>query len=291
MSTTQPATEPIDVTYPLEGAPFPLDRRSTPRVRVGRLNIDTCSREMLLQMMIDHALHGQETHHIVTANAQFYVLAEKDEAFRTCLQKAEHSCADGMPLVWACHRLAGTRVPRIAGVDLIEDLCRVGATRGLRIFLLGGTPGAGQSTAAVLAKRYPGIEIAGVSCPPYRFEERPETLFPVLAEIAAARPHIVFVAIGAPRQELFIDRHVRGLRVPIAIGIGGSFEIICGTLQRAPVWMQTSGLEWLYRLRQEPRRLWKRYLVGNTEFLIGLAKWKLAEMRPQRAVSVPFGRQ
>jgi N-acetylglucosaminyldiphosphoundecaprenol N-acetyl-beta-D-mannosaminyltransferase len=261
------------------GAPYPVDRRRKPRIRLGQLGIDTCSRAELLDEVLDHALHGDRTHQMVTANAQFYVLAEKDARFRDCLQRAEYSCADGMPVVWACHRLGHMQVPRIAGVDFIEDICRKGSTKGLRVFLLGGIPGTAKAAAAVLAARYPGIVIAGISCPRFHFEKSPDTLQTVLDEVAAARPHVIFVALGAPKQEFFIDEHIRPLRVPIAVGIGGSFEIISGALTRAPQWMQQAGLEWLFRLRQEPRRLWKRYLVGNVEFALRLARWKLTAPR------------
>jgi len=240
----------------------------------------------MLEEVMQHALNGQSTWQIVTANAQFYVMAEKDQRFRACLERAEYSCADGMPVVWACNRLAGAQVPRIAGVDFIEDICRTGASHGLRLFLLGGVPGAAKAAAAVLAARYPGIEIAGVSCPAFHFEKKAETLQPVLDAIAEAKPHVLFVALGAPKQEFFIDEHVRPLGVPIAVGIGGSFEIISGTLTRAPQWMQRVGLEWLFRLRQEPRRLWKRYLVGNVEFVLRLARWRLVTPRLARAAIV-----
>jgi N-acetylglucosaminyldiphosphoundecaprenol N-acetyl-beta-D-mannosaminyltransferase len=269
-----PAQHPLPYLAP---SPAP---QAPPRIHIGKLAIDTCSREALLLDVVEHALQGYRTRQIVTANAQFYVLAEKDARFRACLDKAEYSCADGMPLVWACNALIGTRVPRIAGIDLIEDLCRTGAARGLRIFLLGGVPGSAKAAADVLAMRYPGVEVAGVSCPPFHFEKKPETLQPVLNAIATARPHILFVALGAPKQEFFIDEHVRTLRIPIAVGIGGSFEVISGCLTRAPLWMQSAGIEWLYRLRQEPRRLWKRYLIGNIEFAMGLAKWRLNRLRP-----------
>ena len=132
-----------------------------------------------------------------------------------------------------------------------------------------------KKTADKLMQRYRGLRIAGVSCPPWGFEKQEETLKPVLDQIAHAKPHILFAGLGAPKQELLIDEHIRPLNVPVAIGIGGSFEILSGSVERAPMWMQSSGLEWTFRLRQEPGRLWKRYLVGNAEFLWIVAKWRL----------------
>jgi N-acetylglucosaminyldiphosphoundecaprenol N-acetyl-beta-D-mannosaminyltransferase len=246
------------------------------RLNIGSIDIDQYSQTALIDEILYHALRGGTTRQVVTANAQFYVLAQKSRRFRRCLSGAEYICADGMPIVWACNSLYGGHVPRIAGVKLIEKLCQYGATHNLRVFLLGGRQGAGDDTAAVLKLRYPGIQIVGVACPPYGFERRDDLLQSVLNQIVMAKPHILFVGLGAPKQEFFINNHVRPTRVPLAIGIGGSFELLSGRLLRAPEWMQTSGLEWAYRLSQEPARLWKRYLIGNAEFFWYIARVKLA---------------
>ncbi len=253
------------------------------RIRLGPLALDTYTLRGFVVEIIHHALHGTRTRQVVTANAQFFVLADKDTRFRQCVEDAEYICADGMALVWACNKLTSTRIERINGTNLIEDICREGAVQGLRIFLFGGKPGTAEATGALLEARYPGIVVAGHSCPPFGFERSPETLAPVLDAVAAAKPHVVFVSLGAPKQEYFIHDHLKPLGVPLAIGIGGSFELLSGQIRRAPVWMQNTGLEWAFRFAQEPRRLWKRYLVGNTEFLLRLVKWKLAGARAAHA--------
>jgi N-acetylglucosaminyldiphosphoundecaprenol N-acetyl-beta-D-mannosaminyltransferase len=250
-------------------------REVAPRVDVGALAIDTYSQDMLVFEAIDHALHGTGTRQIVTVNAQFYVLAQKSIQFRECLRVADYVCADGMPVVWACHFFTQRYIPRITGVDLIDKLCQRGAAHKLRVFFLGGRPESANATARILAERYPGLEIAGVNCPPWGFQLSEETLQPVLDHIARAKAHILFVGLGAPKQELLIHDHIRSLQVPLAIGIGGGFEILSGLLDRAPLWMQYCGLEWAFRLYQEPRRLWKRYLLGNFQFLWFLATWRL----------------
>jgi N-acetylglucosaminyldiphosphoundecaprenol N-acetyl-beta-D-mannosaminyltransferase len=252
-----------------------LAPHNVPRVSIGHIGMDTYSQAALITEVLDHALHGTVTRQIVTVNAQIYVLAEKSARYRECLFTADYLCADGMPLVWACDRLGGLKVPRVAGVDLIEHLCRLGAADGLAVFFLGGRPDMANQSARNLSRRYPGLKIAGVSCPNWGFEKHEDTLNPVLEKIARAKPHILFAGLGAPKQELLIDEHIRPLKVPIAIGIGGSFEILSGSIERAPQWVRSSGLEWTFRLRQEPRRLWKRYLVGNAEFLWSVAKWRL----------------
>jgi N-acetylglucosaminyldiphosphoundecaprenol N-acetyl-beta-D-mannosaminyltransferase len=260
---------------------------AAPRVDLGPVAIDTHSQAELIDDAIDHALHGKGTRQVATVNAQFYVLAQKHERFRECLGRADYLCADGMPIVWACNTFAKTQVERIAGVGLIEGLCEQGAAHGLRAYFLGGTPGAAEATARLLSQRYPGLEVAGVSCPEVGFERREASLRPVLKKLSAARPHILFVGLGAPKQELLIHEHIRPLGVPLALGIGGSFEILSGVLDRAPLWMQASGLEWAFRLWQEPRRLWKRYLIGNVEFLWTIAKWRFHASRVFNYVESP----
>jgi N-acetylglucosaminyldiphosphoundecaprenol N-acetyl-beta-D-mannosaminyltransferase len=246
---------------------------------IGNLEIDTHSELEFTQEVLDHAMKGRSTRQIATVNAQFYVLAENSRPFRECLQRADYLCADGMPIVWICKTFGGREVPRIAGVDLIGNICRLGAPRGLRIFLLGGRPGTAAATAKVLGEKYPGVVMAGVLCPPWGFEQNASTLDEVLEAIEEARPNVLFLALGAPRQELFIDRYVRPLGVPIAVGIGGSFEILSGEAPRAPEWMRSKGLEWFYRFVHEPGRLWKRYLIGNVEFVWCVFKWRFRRLR------------
>jgi N-acetylglucosaminyldiphosphoundecaprenol N-acetyl-beta-D-mannosaminyltransferase len=270
-----------DLIYSPVGYPWP---RQEQRTFIGHVGIDTYSESSFVNEVLDHALHGSGTRQIVTVNAQIYVLADKSLKYRECLDSAEYLCSDGMPLVWACNHLAGVSVPRITGVDLIDDLCKRGAADGLSIFLLGGRPGTGMETARILSRRYPGLKIAGVGCPDWGFEMHEETVKPVLEQIAQAKPHILFVALGAPKQEFFIDKFIRPLNVPIAIGVGGSFEILSGLINRAPMWMQSSGFEWAYRLFKDPRRLWRRYLIGNAEFVWSVTKWKLQTFAPHHGM-------
>jgi N-acetylglucosaminyldiphosphoundecaprenol N-acetyl-beta-D-mannosaminyltransferase len=256
------------------------------RLDIGSIAVDQYSQTALVDEALHHALYGRTTRQVVTANAQFYVLAQKSRRFRECLRAAHYICADGMPIVWACKTLYGGRLPRIAGVNLIERLCQRGAAHHLRVFLLGGKPEAANLTAEILKRRYPGIQIAGVNCPPWGFERQEESLQSVLDHIASAKPHVLFAGLGAPKQEFLIYNHIRRLNVPLAIGIGGSFEILSGKLRRAPGWMQSSGLEWAYRLSQEPTRLWKRYLIGNTEFLWHIMKARLTRFSRQESGAV-----
>jgi N-acetylglucosaminyldiphosphoundecaprenol N-acetyl-beta-D-mannosaminyltransferase len=270
-SAFQISGDALDAVHPITVARW----EPAPRLDIGSIAVDEYSQTALIDDVLHHALFGKTTRQIVTANAQFYVLAQKSRRFRECVRRAHYICADGMPIVWACGTLYGEHVPRIAGVSLIEKLCRLGAAHGLRVFLLGGKPGAADLTANILKRNYPGLRIAGTNCPPYGFERSEESLQPVLDHISAAKPHVVFVGLGAPKQEFFIRDHIRRVSVPLAVGIGGSFEILSGKLQRAPMWMQSCGLEWAFRLSQEPSRLWNRYLIGNAEFLWHILRARL----------------
>lgn len=243
-------------------------------VPIGPIKISLLSADELTQRLIGHAF-GTETQHVVTANAQFYVLAEELPDFRECIRGADYVCADGISIVVACKWLGRARATRIPGVDLVEDLCREAAGLGLRVFLLGGNPGSAHRSASILTERFPGLQIAGISCPPKGFLSNPEMLSAVLSEIAESHAAILFVALGAPVQEFFIQDHIRPMNIPVAIGIGGSLDIIAGEFKRAPRFIQRIGLEWAYRLAQEPRRLARRYIIGNALFLFYVLRYLL----------------
>jgi len=230
-------------------------------MRVHTLDIDA-----LTERLLEDSRSRDRTRHVVTANAQFVNLAEQREDFRKCLANADYICADGISVVLACKLLGNQTVSRVPGVDLMERLCGQSDPSVKSAYFLGGKEGAAEKVASLFAKRFPGFQAAGFSCPPFGFENDEGLLRSVLDDLRAANPTIVFVALGAPRQELFIQNHILPLKIPVAVGVGGSFDIISGIVQRAPEWMQRYGLEWAFRLWQEPRRLAHRYLVGNPMF-------------------------
>jgi N-acetylglucosaminyldiphosphoundecaprenol N-acetyl-beta-D-mannosaminyltransferase len=210
--------------------------------------------------------------YVVTPNAQHVVLLQRDERLRRAYEEAELSVADGMSVVYAASLLERPVRGRVNGTDLMERLAARAATAGRSVYLLGGRPGAAAQAAQVLAGRYPGLRIAGTDCPPMGFEADAAALAGVLERLAAASPDLVFVGLGAPKQEYLMREALRGEHLGVALGIGGSFELIAGQLPRAPVWMQRVGLEWSFRLMVEPRRLLKRYVVGNSRFVALVAE-------------------
>lgn len=194
----------------------------------------------------------------------------RDESFAAHYDQATIVTADGMPLIWASS-LRGTPLPeRVTGSNLIWSLTAGAARRGRSIFLLGGAPGAAQKAAAVLARRYPDLRVAGVSSEPNEFSSGYREWSNIAETLSAANPDIVYVALSCPRQEEFIDalRH----RLPTAwwLGVGVAFSFVAGTIPRAPLWMQRAGLEWFHRLLKEPRKLAGRYLIHGLPFAVSL---------------------
>ena len=144
---------------------------------------------------------------------------------------------------------------------------------------MGGRPGSVDKTAVILQTRHPDLQIVDTDCPPYGFEKDSDELARIKAKITRVVPHLLFVGLGTPKQERWIYENYRDLNVPMAIGIGASFEFVSGIVARAPNWMQKVGLEWFFRLLIEPRRLWKRYFIGNPLFLWHVLKQKLGLLR------------
>lgn len=166
---------------------------------------------------------------------------------------------------------------RVAGSDLFWELARVSAHCNLRIFYLGGKPGAAQEAADVVQKRYPGAQVCGVYCPPFETFNTDEEQDEIARRIREAAPDVLLVGLGAPKQETWIVDHKDRLGVPVSIGVGGSFEMAAGQVQRAPKWVQRVGMEWAFRLAQDPSRLWRRYFCNDLPFLSRLAGQMLRE--------------
>jgi N-acetylglucosaminyldiphosphoundecaprenol N-acetyl-beta-D-mannosaminyltransferase len=189
---------------------------------------------------------------------------------RDLIERADLVVADGMPLVWAS-RIAARPLPeRVAGSSLIWSLPARAAERGLSLYLLGGNPGAADAAAATLTDRYPDLRMAGTACPPFGFERDEEQLAEIGRNLVAARPDVVFVGLGFPKQERLIQRLRTALPGAYYVSCGISFSFVSGEVARAPTWAQRAGLEWLHRLVQEPRRLVRRYIVDGLPFVARL---------------------
>ena len=245
------------------------------RVNLAGIEIDQYSFEEVVERILNHTLTDRTPEYVVTPNAHHIVMLQKDERFRQIYRQAFLVVPDGVSLLWAAQFLQTPLNGRVNGTDLFESLCAVADQKGLTVFLLGGRPGAAAAAAEVLYNRHPDLKIVGTYCPPYGFEKDKAELARINAAIKAAAPDLLFVGLGAPKQEYWIFDHYQQLGVPISVGIGVSFELVGGMVQRAPKLMQKLGLEWLFRLLMEPQRLWQRYLVGNVLFMLLILRQRL----------------
>ena len=200
-------------------------------------------------------------------NAHNLLLASKDASYRTVMNRGDLNLPDGWPAVWAGRRLGVPVGDRVAGADLCDAVFRRGLDTGLRHFFYGGTEASLHRLVAQVRETYPGIEIAGTYAPPFRpisEAEREE----ITLLVNRARPDVVWVGLGTPKQDYWMEEFRHRLDAGVLVGVGAVFDFLSGTKRRAPRWMQRSGLEWLHRLVSEPRRLWRRYLLGNPQFVL-----------------------
>jgi N-acetylglucosaminyldiphosphoundecaprenol N-acetyl-beta-D-mannosaminyltransferase len=212
---------------------------------------------------IERLISNGGAHFGAVVNASKLVAANRDAALRRALLDADLITADGMSVVWASRLLGPGLKERVTGIDLFERLVERAADRGFAVYFLGAQEESVRGTVDLLANRYPALRIAG--CQNGYFEASDSQS--VCEAIRLSSADLLFVALGSPKQEQWIAANLAFTGVRFALGVGGSFDHLSGRAQRAPRWMQRSGLEWLHRLAQEPRRLWRRYLIGNSAFI------------------------
>jgi len=200
---------------------------------------------------IDAYIAGGSPHLIVTPNAEIIYRAQRDKELAAVLRQADLVVPDGYGLVWASRHRRQPLPERVAGIDLMHNLLQLAAAKHYRVFLLGAEPEVITAAVEKIRSDYRGIDLTGYQHGYFTPAEEPA----VLTRIAAVRPHILLAGLGAPRQEKWLHRYYRKLGVPVNIGVGGSFDVVAGKLDRAPHWMRQAGLEWLYRLGREPKRL------------------------------------
>ncbi len=234
--------------------------------------LDVCVHRVTLSAVcaqMEAFIRSGRPHQIVTVNMDFIRLARQNPDFRAAVNAADLVVPDGVPVLWAARLLRRPLGERVTGVDLVEQGAALAAAHGYRVFLLGAAPGVADAAAAALVRRHPRLCLAGTYAPPMGpFTAKEDAR--MVAAVRAARPHLLFVAFGAPRQELWIRAHLEELAVPVCVGVGGTFNFLSGAIPRAPVWMRRAGLEWAHRLAQEPGRLWRRYLVHDLPVFLRL---------------------
>lgn len=224
---------------------------------------------------IDNLIKQKKKAFVLTPNVDHIINLQTDPDFQTIYDNADLILADGMPLIWASKFLGSPLKQRIAGSDLMPALCHTAAQKGYKVFLLGGRPNAAIKAKAILETNNPGLNICGTYCPPFGFENDNIENQKIIEEVSKCKPDLLFVGLGSPKQEKWIYNNLNAINVPVSIGIGVTIEFISGDVVRAPVWMQTSGLEWVWRLAMEPRRLWKRYLLKDMKFFKIIVREKI----------------
>ncbi len=216
---------------------------------------------------LERLLETGDRHQLVCLTVNSFIAARKDPALCSIYNSASLALPDGLPVVWAS-RFLGESIPgRVAGPDFLLAASATAERRGYSFFLLGGRRGRAKNLARRLRIRHPGLKVVGAYSPPF-YEEFPPALNDrIVKRINAAKPDILWVGLGAPKQDRWIAENLPRLEVRVAIGVGAAFEMYGGEVGRAPLWMQRSGLEWFFRFLREPRRLFRRYFLEGPPFL------------------------
>jgi N-acetylglucosaminyldiphosphoundecaprenol N-acetyl-beta-D-mannosaminyltransferase len=243
------------------------------RIKICNIPVDALSLHETLET-IDSAIANKKSIHHVVVNAAKLVNAQKDLKLRDSIVNCDIINADGQAVVWASKFLNQPLPERVAGIDLMEALIRLAAEKKYKIFFLGAKEEVVKKVVNKYRCNYGDEIIAG-----YRngyFKEDEEEV--VAKQIAASNADILFVAMSSPKKEIFLETYKGLIKAPFIMGVGGSFDVVSGLVQRAPVWMQKAGLEWFYRFAQEPGRMWKRYLYTNCGFIYLVSKEKLIQL-------------
>lgn len=227
----------------------------------------------------DEMIAGRNRGYLCACNVHTVMASQEDQELRSALESASINVPDGQPLVWALNALGHSLRERVYGPELMSRACEHAVEAGHRLYLYGGrNQGALVQLALNLRRRYPGVKIVGGYSPPHR-PLTPEEEAAVAEEINHSQADVVWVGIGVPKQEKWMARMRPRLEAPVLVGVGAAFDFHAGLVPQAPSWIQESGLEWAYRLAQEPRRLWKRYLRYNPLFVAAFAQQLIEQRR------------
>jgi N-acetylglucosaminyldiphosphoundecaprenol N-acetyl-beta-D-mannosaminyltransferase len=255
------------------GAPFddllkPDTRVKPERCVIGNLSVDRLTFAQAVTWLTSAILNHRSGLPIFIAgtNAFISVLAQQNPKFKEAMNAVTLVFADGISIVLASKLLKKPVPERIPGGELMVELCGMAANQQLRIYLLGGLPGAAVNAAIKLKTLFPELQVAGTYCPPLGFELDQAESAKVREQVLAAKPDILFVAFGCPKQEIWVHENSPIFPVRAIMPVGAAFDTLAGLRLRAPKIAQQTGTEWLFRLIMEPRRLWKRYLIGNFQF-------------------------
>jgi N-acetylglucosaminyldiphosphoundecaprenol N-acetyl-beta-D-mannosaminyltransferase len=220
--------------------------------------------------MADRSIAAQNRRYICVTGVHGVMEAQKDSEFRRILNQAFINAPDGMPMSWVGHHQGLSQMDRVYGPDFMAAMCQLSVERDYRNFLYGGEPGVAELLKEALQTRFPGLQVVGTYTPPFRSLSREEE-GTVLNQVWGSKPHILWVGLSTPKQERFMAHYIDRLQVPLLVGVGAAFDFHTGRIRDSPHWIKRAGLQWLHRLLQDPRRLWRRYLRNNPAFVWNIA--------------------
>ncbi len=254
--------------------------RQLNRITICDIPVDALTKQQTVTI-IDNAIREKRPIHHVVINAVKVANARKDKVLMDSIVNCDIINADGQGIVWASHLLKKPLPERVTGIDLMEDLVKLAAERGYRIFFFGGKEEIVKSVVDIYTKKYGNQIIAGFRNGYFTKEEEPA----IAQQISDSNAEILFVAMSSPKKEIFLNTYKDIIQTYFIMGVGGSFDVVAGFVKRAPKWMQQWGMEWFFRVMQEPRRMWKRYLFGNSAFIYMVLKEKFKQTF--KKVSIP----
>lgn len=235
------------------------------RIKFMNIEVDNLTMNETL-LAIDDLIQKKNNAYVVTPNVDHIVKLKKDARLQASYANADLILADGKPLVWVSRIYRKPIKEKVSGSDLFPNLCMHSAQKGYRMFFLGAKEGVALRAAARLKEMYPGLEVVDCYSPPMGFEKNPEELEKIFEKVHNAKPDILILALGCPKQEYLAYELKDKMNVPITFCLGATLDFAAGNVKRAPRWMADAGLEWLFRIMQEPRRMFKRYILEDWKF-------------------------
>lgn len=232
------------------------------RMRFMNSYIDNVTKEEAIAH-IEECINTRKIGHIITPNVDQVIRIESDKYFKEIYENAELLLADGTPLVWISRWYKKPIKEKICGSDLVPDLCKLAAQKGYLIFLLGSAEGVAAKAAENLKKNNPGLRVAGVYSPPYGFEKDKNEIDKINKMLFNSKADMLFVGMGVPKQDIFIYENMNKYQIPMSFSIGATIDFEAGIQKRAPKWVNHIGMEWLYRLVHDPKRMFKRYIIDD----------------------------
>ena len=240
------------------------------RYKILNTYVNALNMEETIEIIENIIKKRHPTQHVVI-NASKINLMQKDEQLRHVVNNCPLINADGASIVWAAKKLGIPLHTRVTGIDLFLNLVKLADQKSYRIYLFGATEECVVTVKQLFEKKYPNLQIVGYRNGYFKKEDEPE----IVKNMADSGADMMFVAFSSPKKEYWVNNYLEDLNIPFVMGVGGSFDVVAGITQRAPLWMQNHGLEWFYRFIQEPTRMWKRYIIGNMKFVVLTYKTKL----------------